>query len=246
MSPTSRSLPLRIARFVGLLIVAWLALSWLVVLVLRFVPPWTSATIMERRVGAFVTNEPDFTLRHRWVPWDAVSPQVGLAMVAGEDQKFPYHHGFDVDAIQDAIDAADEGKRLRGASTISQQVAKNLFLWNGRSFVRKGLEAYFTVLIEATWPKRRILEVYMNIVELGNGVYGVGAAGDTFFHTSPDRLNATQAARLAAVLPNPRRFRVDAPSAYVQRRTAWIAQQMGQLGGPAYLTRPAPVAGRVR
>jgi monofunctional biosynthetic peptidoglycan transglycosylase len=171
---------------------------------------------------------------------------VGIAMVAGEDQKFPFHHGFDVDAIQDAIDAADEGKRLRGASTISQQVAKNLFLWNGRSFVRKGMEAYFTVLIEALWPKRRILEVYMNIVELGNGVYGVGAASDTFFHTAPDRLGVVQAARLAAVLPNPRRFRVDAPSAYVQRRTAWIAQQMGQLGGPAYLTRPAPVAGRVR
>ena len=246
MSPTTRSLPFRIARFVGLVIVAWVALSWLVVLILRFVPPWTSATMMERRVEAFVTNEPDFTFRHRWVPADAVSPQVGLAMVAGEDQKFPFHHGFDIDAIQDAIDASDEGKRLRGASTISQQVAKNLFLWNGRSFVRKGLEAYFTVLIEATWPKRRILEVYMNIVELGNGIYGVGAASDVFYHTPPDRLGVIQAARLAAVLPNPRRFRVDAPSAYVQKRTAWIAQQMGQLGGPAYLTRPAPVAGRVR
>ncbi|HVI53999.1 MAG TPA: monofunctional biosynthetic peptidoglycan transglycosylase [Luteibacter sp.] len=246
MSPTPRPLPFRIARFVGLLILAWLALSWLVVLILRFVPPWTSAMMMERRVEAFVTHEPDFSFRHRWVPWDAVSPQVGLAMVAGEDQKFPFHHGFDIDAIQDAIDASDEGKRLRGASTISQQVAKNLFLWNGRSFIRKGLEAYFTVLIEATWPKRRILEVYMNIVELGNGIYGVGAASDVFYHTTPDRLGAIQAARLAAVLPNPRRFRVDAPSAYVQKRTAWIAQQMEQLGGPAYLTRPAPVAGRTR
>jgi monofunctional biosynthetic peptidoglycan transglycosylase len=246
MSPTPRSLPFRIARFVGLVIFAWFALSWLVVLILRFVPPWTSAMMMERRVEAFVTREPDFTFRHRWVPSDAVSPQVGLAMVAGEDQKFPFHHGFDIDAIQDAIDASDEGKRLRGASTISQQVAKNLFLWNGRSFIRKGLEAYFTVLIEATWPKRRILEVYVNIVELGNGIYGVGAASDVFYRTPPDRLGVIQAARLAAVLPNPRRFRVDAPSAYVQRRTAWIAQQMGQLGGPAYLTRPAPVAGRVR
>jgi monofunctional biosynthetic peptidoglycan transglycosylase len=246
MSPTPRSLPIRIARFVALLIVAWVALSVVVVVALRFIPPWTSAMIMERRLGALVTGEADFTYRHRWVPWASISPQVGIAMVASEDQKFPYHHGFDVDAIQDAIDAADEGKRLRGASTISQQVAKNLFLWNGRSFVRKGLEAYFTVLIEATWPKQRILEVYMNIVELGNGVYGVGAASDVLLHTTPDRINITQAARLAAVLPNPRRFRVDAPSAYVQRRTAWIAQQVGQLGGPAYLTRPAPVAGRVR
>jgi monofunctional glycosyltransferase len=246
MPTTPRSLPRRIVRLVALLAIAWLAVSWWVVLVLRFVPPWTSAFMMERRVEALFTGEKDFTLRHRWVPWDEISPQVGLAMVAGEDQKFPHHHGFDVDAIQDAIDAADEGKRLRGASTISQQTAKNLFLWNGRSFIRKGLEAYFTVLIEATWPKQRILEVYVNTVEYGDGVYGVGAASDAFYRTAPSRLSVAQAARLAAVLPNPRRFRVDAPSAYVMRRTAWISQQMGQLGGPSYLTRPAPVSGRVR
>jgi len=151
-------------------------------------------------------------------------------MMAGEDQKFPFHHGFDFDSIHEAIDAADEGKRLRGASTISQQTAKNLFLWNGRSFVRKGLEAYFTVLLEITWPKRRILEVYMNIAELGNGVYGVGAASDVYYHEPPARIGAAQAARLAAVLPSPRRFHVDRPSAYVQRRTDWIQQQMRQLG----------------
>jgi len=246
MSPTLRSPLRRIARLLGLLLLAWLALSCLVVIALRFVPPWTSAMMMERRVGALMHREADFTFRHRWVPLERISPQVGIAMVAGEDQKFPFHHGFDVDAIQDAIDAADEGRRLRGASTISQQVAKNLFLWNGRSFVRKGLEAWFTVLIETFWSKRRILEVYMNVVELGNGVYGVGAASDVFFHTTPDRLGIGEAARLAAVLPNPRRFRVDAPSAYVQRRAAWIARQAAQLGGPSYLTRPAPVAGRVR
>ncbi|SEM33258.1 monofunctional biosynthetic peptidoglycan transglycosylase [Luteibacter sp. UNCMF331Sha3.1] len=246
MIPTHRSPLRRIVRIACLLVVAWLALSCVVVFAFRFIPPWTSAMMMERRVEAWVTGEHDFTLRHRWVPWGRISPQVGIAMVAGEDQKFPYHHGFDVDAIQDAIDAADEGKRLRGASTISQQVAKNLFLWNGRSFVRKGLEAWFTVLIETLWPKQRILEVYMNTVELGNGVYGVGAAADAFYRGTPDRLDATQSARLAAVLPNPRRFRVDAPSAYVQRRTAWIARQVVQLGGPAYLSRPAPVSGRVR
>jgi monofunctional biosynthetic peptidoglycan transglycosylase len=246
MSPTLRSPTRRIARLLGLLLLAWLALSCLVVIALRFVPPWTSAMMMERRVEALVQGEGDFTFHHRWVPWERISPQVGIAMVAGEDQKFPFHHGFDVDAIQDAIDAADEGKRLRGASTISQQVAKNLFLWNGRSFVRKGLEAWFTVLIETFWPKRRILEVYMNTVELGDGIYGVGAASDIFFHTTPDRLGMAEASRLAAVLPNPRRFHAAAPSAYVQRRAAWIARQAAQLGGPAYLTRPAPVAGRVR
>jgi monofunctional biosynthetic peptidoglycan transglycosylase len=245
MSPTPRSPLRRIPRLLGLLLLAWLALSCFVVIALRFVPPWTSAMMMERRVEALVESEPNFTFRHHWVPWSRISPQVGIAMVAGEDQKFPFHHGFDVDAIQDAIDAADEGKRLRGASTISQQVAKNLFLWNGRSFVRKGLEAWFTVLIETFWPKQRILEVYMNIVELGDGVYGVGAASEAFFHTTPDRLGLGQAARLAAVLPNPRRFHADAPSAYVQRRAEWIARQAAQLGGPAYLTRPAPVAGRV-
>jgi monofunctional biosynthetic peptidoglycan transglycosylase len=163
-------------------------------------------------------------------------------MVAGEDQKFPFHHGFDFDSIQDALDAADQGKRLRGASTISQQTAKNLFLWNGRSFVRKGLEAYFTVLLEITWPKQRILEVYMNIAELGDGIYGVGAASDAFFHQPPARLGPAQAARLAAVLPSPRRFHADRPSAYVQRRAAWIQRQMAHLGGPDYLRGDAPPA----
>ncbi|HET6552499.1 MAG TPA: monofunctional biosynthetic peptidoglycan transglycosylase [Dyella sp.] len=235
-----RSLPIRLLRLFALLLVSWLALTWLIVLVLRFVPPWTSAVMMERRIGAIVRGERDFHLQHRWVPWSQVSPYVPLAMVAGEDQKFPFHHGFDFDSIQDAMDAADEGRRLRGASTISQQTAKNLFLWNGRSFVRKGLEAYFTVLIELTWPKQRILEVYMNLAELGDGIYGVGAASDVFFHAPPSRLGAAQAARLAAVLPSPRRFHVDRPTAYVQSRANWIQQQMAQLGGPAYLQGRQP------
>jgi monofunctional biosynthetic peptidoglycan transglycosylase len=231
----------RLLRTLMLLAISWLALSWLVVLVLRFVPPLTSAVMMERQLGALIHGEKDFRLQHRWVPWSQVSPYVPLAMVAGEDQKFPFHHGFDFDSIQTAVDAADEGRRLRGASTISQQTAKNLFLWNGRSFIRKGLEAYFTVLIELTWPKQRILEVYMNIAELGDGIYGVGAASDAFFHTPPARLGAAQAARLAAVLPSPRRFHADRPTAYVQSRANWIQQQMGQLGGPGYLqSRQAP------
>ncbi|PXV57226.1 monofunctional biosynthetic peptidoglycan transglycosylase [Dyella jiangningensis] len=236
-----RPLAARLLRSCLLLILAWLALSWFLVLVFRFVPPWTSAVMMERQLGALIHGESDFHLRHRWVPWNQVSPYVPLAMVAGEDQKFPFHHGFDFDSIQDAVDAADEGRRLRGASTISQQTAKNLFLWNGRSFVRKGLEAYFTVLIELTWPKQRILEVYMNIAELGDGIYGVGAASDAFFHVPPAQLSAAQAARLAAVLPSPRRFHADHPSAYVQGRANWIQQQMAQLGGPGYLQgRQAP------
>ncbi|WP_266183452.1 monofunctional biosynthetic peptidoglycan transglycosylase [Dyella humicola] len=230
----------RLLRSLMIIVVSWLALSWLAVLALRFVPPWTSAVMMERRLGALIHGETGFQLRHRWVPWSQVSTYVPLAMVAGEDQKFPFHHGFDFDSIENAMDAADEGKRLRGASTISQQTAKNLFLWNGRSFVRKGLEAYFTVLLELTWPKQRILEVYMNIAELGNGIYGVGAASDAFFHQPPSRLSAAQAARLAAVLPNPRLLHADNPSAYVQRRANWIQQQMAQLGGPDYLQSRRP------
>ena len=236
MSPSPRrSRWAKLLRWLGILALAWLGSTWLAVLILRFVPPLTSAVMVERQVGALLRGETDFRLRQHWVPWKRVSPWVPLAMVAGEDQKFPYHHGFDFESINKAIDAADEGRRLRGASTISQQTAKNLFLWNGRSFVRKGLEAYFTVLIELTWPKRRILEVYMNIAELGNGIYGVGAASEAYFHTSPAHLGPAQAARLAAVLPSPRRLHADRPSAYVQRRTAWIQQQMRQLGGPDYL-----------
>ena len=235
-----RPLLIRLLRSLAILVLAWLALSWLLVLLLRFVPPWTSAVMLERQTSAWVHREPDFHLHQRWVPWSQISPYVPLAMVAGEDQKFPLHHGFDFDSIQNAMDAADEGKRLRGASTISQQTAKNLFLWNGRSFVRKGLEAYFTVLIELTWPKQRILEVYANIAELGDGIYGVGAASDAYFHTPPGRLSPGQAARLAAVLPSPRILHADRPSAYVLRRTDWIERQMEQLGGPSYIEGHAP------
>jgi monofunctional biosynthetic peptidoglycan transglycosylase len=225
----------RLLRWIAFAALAWLGLTWLMVLVLRFVPPVTSAVMLERHVDAWIHGERDFHLRQHWVPWSQVSPWVPLAMVAGEDQKFPYHHGFDFGSIHQAIDAADDGARLRGASTISQQVAKNLFLWNGRSFVRKGLEAYFTVLLELSWPKQRILEMYMNIAELGDGIYGVGAASDAYFHEPPAQLDPAQAARLAAVLPSPRRLHADRPSAYVQRRADWIERQMRQLGGAAYI-----------
>ncbi|HEY0179988.1 MAG TPA: monofunctional biosynthetic peptidoglycan transglycosylase, partial [Dokdonella sp.] len=186
---------------------------------------------------ARLAGEHSYTLHYRWTSWQRVAPTLPIALVAAEDQKFPFHHGFDLDAIQSALADADDGERLRGASTISQQVAKNLFLWNGRSFVRKGLEAYFTVLIEALWPKRRILEVYLNVAEFGDGVFGAAAASERFFGTAPAQLDAHRAALLAAVLPNPRRLRVDRPSAYVLRRAAWIERQAAQLGGPAYLPR---------
>jgi monofunctional biosynthetic peptidoglycan transglycosylase len=211
-----------------------LAASVVGVLALRWIPAVTTAVILERRAGAWIDGRP-YPVRHRWVRWDRISPYAALAVVAAEDQRFREHHGFDVASIQDAIADHERGERLRGASTISQQVAKNLFLWSGRSYVRKGLEAYFTVLIETLWPKRRILEVYLNSVELGEGVFGVEAASQRYFHEPAAQLDAGQAALLAAVLPNPLRMHVDRPSSYVEERRAWILQQMDQLGGLSYV-----------
>lgn len=225
----------RLSRAVLWVLGGWIALSILCVAVLRVVPPLTSAFMIERWITAKVEGEADFHLRYRWTPWEQISKQLPIALVAAEDQKFPVHHGFDVVAIQDALADAEDGERLRGASTISQQTAKNLFLWGGRSFVRKGLEAYFTALIELLWPKRRILEVYCNIAEFGNGIYGAGAASEHYFGIPPARLGAHQAALLAAALPSPRRFRVDRPSSYMQGRAAWIERQARQLGGPQYI-----------
>jgi monofunctional glycosyltransferase len=223
----------------GLLIaaLAWIALTWLCVLLLRFVPPLTSAFMLERRLQALHQDEKNFSIKYHWIPWEKVSPELLIAVIAGEDQKFPNHHGFDVQAIQSALDEADEGERLRGASTISQQTAKNLFLWGGRSFVRKGLEAYFTVLLELTWPKRRILEVYVNIAEFGDGIYGADAAARELFHKAPAQLSAHEAALLAAVLSNPKRLHADHPSAYVSNHAEWIERQVHQLGGAGYLPR---------
>lgn len=229
--------PRRWLRWIGFVALAWVVLSVCLVLVLRFVPPPTSAFMLSRSIDALVDGERGFRLAYRWTAIENVSSNLPIALVAAEDQKFPAHHGFDVEAIQDAMDDAEDGARMRGASTISQQVAKNLFLWGGRSFVRKGLEAYFTVLIETLWPKRRIIEVYLNIAEFGDGVYGAHAASERFFRELPSSIDARQAALLGAVLPNPRKLHVEHPSAYVQRRAAWIQRQMLQLGGPDYLTR---------
>ena len=222
-------------RRVALCALAGLALSWFAVLVMRFVPPLTSAFMLERRIAGL--RQPGFALRYRWTPLERVSADLPIALVAAEDQKFPLHHGFDVEAIADAIEDAEDGERMRGASTISQQTAKNLFLWNGHSFVRKGFEVYFTVLLELTWSKRRILEVYLNIAEFGDGIYGAAAASEAYFHKPVSALNSHEAALLAAVLPNPKKYRADKPSAYVQRRAAWIEQQVRQLGGAGYLEK---------
>jgi monofunctional biosynthetic peptidoglycan transglycosylase len=169
-------------------------------------------------------------IAHDWVDYDEIAPAMRLAVVAAEDQRFPVHDGFDFEAIEKAVKHNRKSERKRGASTISQQVAKNLFLWPERSWLRKGLEVYFTVAIEALWPKRRILEVYLNVAELGDGVYGVGAASRKFFGRDAKKLSAPQAATLAAVLPSPKKMHAGAPGPYVRERARWIEQQMRQLG----------------
>jgi monofunctional biosynthetic peptidoglycan transglycosylase len=158
-----------------------------------------------------------------------------VAVVAAEDQNFPHHWGFDLESILDALQKKGKRRRLRGASTITQQVARNLFLWPGRSYIRKGLEAYFAVCVELLWPKRRILEVYLNVVELGDGTYGVPAASRDFFGKRPAELTRQEAALLASALPNPMRYDVRRPSPRMQERARWIEEQVAHLGGPAYL-----------
>ena len=205
------------------------------VVALRWIDPPTSAFMIRERMQAPRTGPKAYAVRYQWVDWASTSPQVKVAVIASEDQNFPAHYGFDLKAIDEALADRQRGRRIRGASTISQQVAKNLFLWPQQSWLRKGLEAYFTVLIETLWPKQRILEVYLNIAEFGRGVFGVGAAADVYFHKQASRLSAYDSALLAAVLPSPKRMRVNAPSNYVRSRQQWILGQMRGLGGTALL-----------
>jgi monofunctional biosynthetic peptidoglycan transglycosylase len=205
-----------------------------VVLLFRWVPPPGTAVMVERKISSWVSSEP-IDLQREWRPWQNLPDSLKVAVIAGEDQHFPNHWGFDMPAIRAALVHNQEGKSVRGASTISQQVAKNLFLWSGRSWLRKGLEAWFTLLIETLWSKERILEVYLNSVEWGPGIFGAQAAAQNHFGVDADQLTPAQAARLAAVLPNPLRWSASRPSTYVLGRASWISRQMRQLGGDSFL-----------
>jgi monofunctional biosynthetic peptidoglycan transglycosylase len=213
----------------------WLLLTVTPVLLLRWLRPLTSSFMLQAQAQAWSAQDGGYRVDFRWVSLERISPHAAVAVIASEDQTFPFHAGFDLDSIREAVRESERGRRLRGASTISQQVAKNLFLWNGRSFVRKALEAYFTVLIEALWPKERILEMYLNVAQFGDGVYGVQAAAQRFWHKSARQLSSSEAALLAAVLPNPLRLHAERPSRYVLQRREWILGQMRGLGGAAYL-----------
>jgi monofunctional biosynthetic peptidoglycan transglycosylase len=216
------------------LVVIGLAVTILPVVVLRWVPPPTTAFMLQKSIQARLSGLKDYKTRYHWTGWRNISPYAAQAVIAAEDQKFPVHWGFDPHSIAEAWEERQKGERIRGASTITQQVAKNLFLWPGKSFVRKGIEAYFTVLIETIWPKRRIIEVYLNIAEFGRGVFGIAAASEAFYHRTPDRLTRTQSALLAAALPNPRQLRIDRPSPYMRTRAGWILKQMNQLNPPVF------------
>ena len=208
--------------------------SILAVAAFRWLPVPMTAFMVGERLATRAEAKP-LDQRQDWVPWERISPHAAVAVIASEDQKFLAHDGFDFVAIEKAVTDAQRGRRLRGASTISQQVAKNLFLWSGQSWVRKGLEAWFTVWIELLWPKQRILEVYLNVAQFGPGTWGVEAASRRYFGKPAAKLARHEAALLAAVLPSPTRYRVVNPGPYVRQRQQWILGQMNRLGGPALL-----------
>ena len=215
-------------------ILLFLVLSVVVVFLLRWINPVTSSIMIQRQISALIEGDFRF-ISYIWISYDNVSPELPIAIVAAEDQNFPNHFGFDFDQIEKALEQHERGRKLRGASTITQQVAKNLFLWEGRSFIRKGIEAYFTVLIELLWDKKRILEVHLNIAEMGDLIFGAGAASFIHFRKTPDKLTRSQAALLTATLPNPKRYSASRPSNYMLRRQAWIIRQVNALGGKNYL-----------
>ena len=216
-----------LSKFIIILFVG----SIISVLLLAVLPPVTTAFM----VIDDWTNDDKYEIQYQWVSWENISPYVPLAAICAEDQKFTEHFGFDMESIEEAWDERQQGKRFRGASTITQQVAKNLFLWPGKSFFRKGLEAYFTFLIEILWSKKRTLEMYVNIAQFGNGVYGVQAAGQKYFKKDASKIAYYQAALMGAVLPNPVRLKINRPSNYVKDRTQWILLQMDQMGWESYL-----------
>ncbi|MFD2563390.1 monofunctional biosynthetic peptidoglycan transglycosylase [Aquimarina rubra] len=216
----------KIFRFVykGILIFFLLSILWVLIY------KWIDISVTPLMGIRHFQSENKITGKHQWVSLKDISKNLQLAVICSEDQRFMEHHGFDTKAIEKAISEHKSGKRLRGASTISQQTAKNVFLWPQRSWVRKGLESYFTFLIETFWSKERILEVYLNSIEMGNGIYGAEAAAKFWFNKSSKDLQPNESAAIAAILPNPRKYLANPPSAYVQERKKWILQQMRNYG----------------
>ena len=209
--------------------VAFFVLSIVSVIVYKWVPVPITPLMLIRDVEQ-LKNGKGVTMEHDWVPLKEISPKLQLAVVCSEDQNYLKHFGVDWGAIQKAMEENEKGKRVRGGSTITQQTAKNVFLWQGRSYLRKGLELWFTLLIEVFWSKERIMEVYLNSIEMGNGIYGAEAASQHWFHKSAKKLSKDEAAAIAAILPNPLRYKANPASNYIVQRKAWIKQQMNFWG----------------
>tara|TARA_R110000868_G_scaffold375799_1_gene640465 strand:- start:787 stop:1479 length:693 start_codon:yes stop_codon:yes gene_type:complete len=211
-------------------IIFWLfVFSIAIVILYKWVPVPITPLMLIRNVEQIQSNK-KIILKHDWVPIEEISKNLQIAVICSEDQNFLIHNGFDVEAIEKAIDHNKKGKRIRGASSISQQTAKNVFLWPQRSWFRKGLEVYFTFLIELFWSKERIMEVYLNSIEMGNGIYGVEEASKYWFKKPAIKLNRNEAAAIAAILPNPLRFKANPATNYIQRRKNWIVRQMNFYG----------------
>lgn len=219
----------RFFKFIFKLIVVLLILPIGFVVLYKWVPVPVTPLMLIRGVENYQNDKP-FSWQHDWVSIDKISKNMQLAVICSEDQNFLKHKGFDVDAIEKAYENNKKGKRIKGASTISQQTAKNIFLWPKRSWFRKGLEVYFTFLIETIWSKERIMEVYLNSIEMGNGIYGAEAAATYWYNKPASKLTQYEAASIAAILPNPLKFKARPASNYIERRKAWIVRQMGYFG----------------
>lgn len=225
----------RIMRFLVQIFMLSLLLFFIILLVFRWVPIPTSAFIYQQNYLAKHSPKTYLKASYEWQAWDGIPTHLALAVVAAEDQRFPSHWGMDIVELKKVLAQRGKKKKFRGASTITQQTAKNLFLWGGRSYIRKAIEAAISVAIEITWPKRRILEVYLNIAQFGDATFGIKAASRKLFNKIPAELSIEEAALLAAALPKPAISNVNKPKPELRKRQQWILKQMKQLGGNAYL-----------
>lgn len=240
LSPESvfkeESLTRQVIRWISRLFLVFVAATMLAVLLLRWINPPTSSYMVQRQIEAW-WNENDIALQYQWTDWENISTPIKVAAITSEDQNFANHWGLDISSIRKAINEYERGEDLRGASTITQQVAKNLFLWSDKSYIRKGIEAYFALIIELLWSKERILEVYLNIAEFGDGIYGVQAAAQHYFDTTAASLSKWQSSLMVTALPAPKRYNLANPSQYMLQRRTWVLRYMDFLGNSHYLNQ---------
>jgi monofunctional biosynthetic peptidoglycan transglycosylase len=223
----------KLLRIIKKIIIWFFIISIGLVVLFKWVPVPFTYTMISRSVGMMVDGK-EVVWQRDWVSLEKISPNLPQAVVASEDNLFTTHNGFSMNAIKKAMEANKKGKKLRGGSTISQQTAKNVFLWQGRNWIRKGFEVYFTFLIELIWGKERIMEVYLNSIEMGNGIYGAEAASQYWYHKSAKNLSTQEAAGIAAILPNPRKFKASNSSSYINRRKASIQSLMRKISKVDY------------